>query len=50
MQLKDALEPAAHTSGSPIMCNGGMDYRRVKCKLRNRVYKPKLGKKDGAPR
>jgi hypothetical protein len=52
MQLKDALELAAHTSGSPIvMCNGGMDYRRFKCKkLCNRVYKPKLGKKDGAPR
>jgi hypothetical protein len=50
MQLKDTLEPAAHTSGSPIMCNGGMDYRRFKCKLRNHVYKPKLGKKDGVPR
>jgi hypothetical protein len=50
MQLKDALEPAAHTSGSPIMCNGGMDYRRFKCKLRNHVYRPKLGKKDGTPR
>jgi hypothetical protein len=39
MQLKDALELAAHTSGSPIvMCNGGMDYRRFKCKkLCNRV-------------
>jgi hypothetical protein len=49
MQLKDALELAAHTSGSPIMCNGEMDYRRFKCKLCNCVYKPKLGKKDGAP-
>jgi hypothetical protein len=49
MQLKDALELAAHTSGSPIMCNGGMDYRRFKCKLRKRVYKLKLGKKDGVP-
>ncbi len=28
IQLKDALEAAAHTSGSPIMCNGGNAYRR----------------------
>jgi hypothetical protein len=51
-QLKDALEAAAHTSGSPIMSNGGnSDYRVFKCKLRNRLHKPKLlAKKDGAPR
>jgi hypothetical protein len=50
IQLKDALEVAAYTYGSPIMCNGGRDTRLFKCKLRNRVYKAKLGKKDGAPR
>ena len=51
-QLKVALEAAAHTAGSPIMCNGGgKDKRIFKCKLRNRVYKPKLStKKDSAPR
>jgi hypothetical protein len=43
MQLKGALELAAHTSGLPIMCDGGMDYRSFKYKLRNRVYKPKVG-------
>jgi hypothetical protein len=50
IQLKVALEAAAFTSGSPIMCNGGRDNRTFKCKLRNRVYKPKSGKKGGAPR
>ena len=50
MQLKDALEAAAHTSGSPIMCNGGRLNRTFKCKLRNRVYKPKPGKKVAPPR
>ena len=51
-QLKDALEAAAHTSGTPIMCNGGGSGKRVfKCKLRNRLYRPKLlTKKEGAPR
>jgi hypothetical protein len=48
MQLKDALEEAAHTSGSPIMCNGGRDNRTFKCKLRNRVYKSRYEKKDGS--
>jgi hypothetical protein len=51
--LKDALQVAGHASGSPIMCNGGKkDSSRIfKCKLRNRLYRPKLfGKKDGAPR
>jgi hypothetical protein len=50
IQLKVALEGAAHTCGSPIMCNGGRDNRTFKCKLRNRVYKQKLGKKESAPR
>jgi hypothetical protein len=51
-QLKEALEAAAHTSGSPIMCNGGNgESCMFKCKLRNRVHKPKLlAKKEGAPR
>jgi hypothetical protein len=51
-QLKDALEAAAHASGSPIMSNGGRSNSRTfRCKLRNRVYTPKLlAKKDGAPR
>jgi hypothetical protein len=51
--LKDALQVAGHTSRSPIMCNGGKkDSSRIfKCKLCNRLYRPKLfGKKDGAPR
>jgi hypothetical protein len=52
MQLKDALEAAAHASGSPIMCNGGGSGRRTfKCKLHNRLHRPKLStKKGGAPR
>jgi hypothetical protein len=51
IQLKDALEAAAHTSGSPIMCNGGTrDSRIFKCKLRNRVYKSKSMKNMNAPR
>jgi hypothetical protein len=50
MQLKDELEAAAHTSGSPIMCNGGNAYHRFKCKLCNRVYKSRFPKKDDAPR
>ena len=50
-QLKDALEAAAHTSGSPIISNGGAgDNRRFMCKLRNRLHRQKLSaKKDGAP-
>ena len=51
IQQKDALEAAHHTSGSPIMCNGGSPHnRQFKCKLRNRLYQPKPGKKDGEPR
>jgi hypothetical protein len=51
IELKKALELAAHTSGSPIMCNGGTPHSRAfKCKLRNRQYRPPAGKKDGAPR
>jgi hypothetical protein len=49
MQLRTALEAASHTSGSPIMCNGGTTRSRVfRCKLRNRLYRPKsIAKKDG---
>ena len=28
-QLKTALEAAAHTSGSPIICNGGGRSKRI---------------------
>jgi hypothetical protein len=49
-QLKDELEAAAHSSGSPIMCNGGRANRTFKCKLRNRLYRPKLSRKAGPPR
>jgi hypothetical protein len=49
-QLKDALRLAAHTSGSPVMCNGGRDNRTFQCKLCNHLYRPPLGKKDNAPR
>ena len=50
-QLKSALQVAAHYSGSPIMSNGGRsNLRHCKCKLRNRIYKPKASaKEDGAP-
>jgi hypothetical protein len=49
--LKASLEEAAHTSGSPIMSNGGTKGTRIfKCKLRNRVYRaPPGSKKEGAP-
>jgi hypothetical protein len=49
-QFKDALQLVApHTSGSPVMCNGGRDNCTFQCKLRNRLYRPHLGKKDNAP-
>jgi hypothetical protein len=53
MQLKISLQLAAHTSGSLVVCNGGRDNRTFQCKLRNRLYRPPLGKKekkDKAPR
>jgi hypothetical protein len=53
MQLKIALQLAAHTSGSPVVCNGGRDNRTFQCKFRNRLYRPPLRKKekkDNAPR
>jgi hypothetical protein len=51
IQLKDALEAAAHTCGSPIMCNGGIDNNRTfQCRLRNCVYRAKSAKKNGGPR
>jgi hypothetical protein len=53
MQLKIALQLAAQTSGSPVVCNGGRDNRTFQCKLHNRLYRPPLGKKekkDNAPR
>jgi hypothetical protein len=49
IELKIALEMAAFSAGSPIMCNGGRENRTFKCKLRNRLYKQKF-KKDSAPR
>jgi hypothetical protein len=50
MQLKDALQLAAHTSGSPVVCNGGRDNCTFQCKLCNHLYRPPLAKKDNAPR
>jgi hypothetical protein len=44
LQLKDAFELAAHTSGLPVMCNGGRDNPTFKCKLCNHLYRPSLGK------
>jgi hypothetical protein len=39
-QLKDALQLAAHTSGSPVMwCNGGRENCTFQCKLRNHLYR-----------
>jgi hypothetical protein len=51
IKLKAALEVAAHSSGSPIICNGGIKNvsRNFRCKLRNRICRNKT-KKDGAPR
>jgi hypothetical protein len=41
-QLKNALEAAAHTSGSPIMCDGGkQDTHIFTCKVRNRAHASK---------
>jgi hypothetical protein len=49
--LKASLEEAAHTFGSPIMCNGGTKVMRsFKCKLRNRLYRSPLSKKEGPVR
>jgi hypothetical protein len=48
-QLKDALQLAAYTSELPVMCNGGRDNRTFRCKLRNHLYRPPMGKKDNAP-
>jgi hypothetical protein len=50
MQLKDVRQLAVHTSGSPVVCNGGRDNRTFQCKLRNCLYRPPLAKKDNAPR
>jgi hypothetical protein len=50
IQLKVELEATAHTSGLPIMCNGGKAYCRFKCKLCNRFCKSRFPKKDDAPR
>jgi hypothetical protein len=51
IHLKDSLQAAAHTNGSPIMCNGGRNNNRTfQCKLRNRIYRAKSSKKDGPPR
>ena len=52
LQLKLALQAAAHSSGSPIMCNAGKaNHRSFRCKLRNRVYAVLPGRKlDDAPR
>jgi hypothetical protein len=41
---KSTLLAAAHTSGLPIICNGGRDNHTFKCKLCNHIYKPQLGK------
>jgi hypothetical protein len=47
MQLKKALQLAAHTSGLPVMCNGDRGNCTFQCKLCNHLYRPPLGKKDG---
>jgi hypothetical protein len=49
-QFKDALQLAAHTSGLPVMCNGGRDNHTFQYKLRNHLYRPPWGKKDNSPR
>jgi hypothetical protein len=50
MQLKDALQLAAHNSGLPVKCNGdSRDNCTFQCKLHNCLYRPPLRKKDNAP-
>jgi hypothetical protein len=52
MQLKVALQLAAPTSGSPVICNGSRDNCAFQCKLCKPLYRPLLGKKekkDNAP-
>jgi hypothetical protein len=51
IQLKEAIEAASHTSGSPLMCNGGKTHNRTfQCKLWYRLYHKSKFEKDGAPR
>jgi hypothetical protein len=49
--LKSDLMCTASSSGNPLMCNGGgKHYRFFRCKLKNRIFRARQGKKKDAPR